>query len=448
MKILCHVGPWCVKQYKMIAKGVDSEAKVTIASGFKAVDESGLHEAYYINLRTKESGVTSSEEGVDFEDIIKRCRLLRSLPHSEAMLHVLSMKKAVSDVFDAVKPDLVISETIDQFLMDLIYFESLKRGIPFVGLVISFVNGYYRVTARGEYNHLRNVPDKEVQSVIQKLEQKSYKPKFVTQSDGNFKAAAIDRWFKNALRIPYFFMKRLFTGETYNYHYWASQLTALNNFNLYPTMQLGLKSWKQVIGSSNKPLVYIPLQFFPEATIDYWCEDLEMIEYEDRLIDYVQKLSLDFQILIKEHPNVIGIRNSSLYRKLSKIEGVVICPTYEDSNYIVDLCDAVLVWTGSVGFEAALRSKPVITVCNPYYAIGDQFLRLYNNTSSEEILSFIKDRSKSISHEEKSALVSHVLAGLLPGKYINDASWDSSNTNDVQDAKQIGTHIRKYICHM
>jgi hypothetical protein len=432
----------------MIAKGIDAEAEVTIASGFKAVDESGLSEGYYANLRTNESDAISSEVGIDFEDIIKRCRLLRSLPHSVAILHVIAMKEAVSDLFDAVKPDLVISATIDQFLMDVIYFESLKRGIPFVGLVISFVNGYYRVSARGEYNHLRNVPDNEVQSVIQKLEQNSYKPKFVTQSGGNFKVAAIDRWFKNALRIPYFFMKRLLTGEKYNYHYWASQLTALNNFNLYPTIQFGSKSWKQVIDSSKKPIVYIPLQYFPEATIDYWCEDLDVIDYEDKLIDYVQKLSSDFQILIKEHPNVIGIRNSSLYRELSKIEGVVICPTYEDSNYIVDLCDAVLVWTGSVGFEAALRSKPVIAVCNPYYAIGGQFLRLYNNTSSEEILSFIKDRSRSISHGEKSALVSHVLSGLLPGKYINDASWDSSNENDVQDAKQIGTHIRKYICHM
>ncbi len=448
MKILCHVRPWCVKQYQMIAKGIDAEAEVTIASGFKAVDESGLSEGYYANLRTNESDAISSEVGIDFEDIIKRCRLLRSLPHSVAILHVIAMKEAVSDLFDAVKPDLVISATIDQFLMDVIYFESLKRGIPFVGLVISFVNGYYRVSARGEYNHLRNVPDNEVQSVIQKLEQNSYKPKFVTQSGGNFKVAAIDRWFKNALRIPYFFMKRLLTGEKYNYHYWASQLTALNNFNLYPTIQFGSKSWKQVIDSSKKPIVYIPLQYFPEATIDYWCEDLDVIDYEDKLIDYVQKLSSDFQILIKEHPNVIGIRNSSLYRELSKIEGVVICPTYEDSNYIVDLCDAVLVWTGSVGFEAALRSKPVIAVCNPYYAIGGQFLRLYNNTSSEEILSFIKDRSRSISHGEKSALVSHVLSGLLPGKYINDASWDSSNENDVQDAKQIGTHIRKYICHM
>ena len=54
MKILCHAGPWCVKQYQMIAKSVDAEAEVTIASGFKAVDESGLSEGYYANLRIQE----------------------------------------------------------------------------------------------------------------------------------------------------------------------------------------------------------------------------------------------------------------------------------------------------------------------------------------------------------------------------------------------------------
>ncbi len=444
MKILCHVGPWCVKQYEMIAKGVDSGAKITIASGFKTVDESGLHDRYHTNLRTKK--FTSYEDKIDFDEVIKRCRLLRSLPRSEAVLHMLSMKEAVSFMYDVVKPDLVVSETIDQFLMDLMYFEALKRGIPFVGLVISFVNGYYRVSARGEHTQLRNVSKSEALSVIKQLESKNYKPGFVVQSNPRFKALAVERWFKNILRIPYFFLKRFLSGERYNYHYWASQLTSLNNFNFYPIVSFGSKDWKEKLDSSSKPIIYIPLQYFPEATIDYWCEDLNVIEYDERLMDYILQLSSDFQILIKEHPNVIGIRNSTFYKKILKIEGVIISPPCENSNSIVALCDAVLVWTGSVGFEAALRGKPVITTCKPYYAFGDQFLKLCKKTSSEEILSFINKRSKALTEEEKVALISHVLSGLLPGKYINNASWDSTNEKDVQDARQIGLQIRKYIC--
>src|SRR5690606_8161969 len=97
------------------------------------------------------------------------------------------------------------------------------------------------------------------------------------------------------------------------------------------------------------------LQHVPEATVDYWCNDLSVIEYERTLLEVVTHRSSDFHFVIKEHPNVLGMRHPALYDKLNTIEGVTICPTNVNSNTLVAASDAVLVWTGSVGFEAALR---------------------------------------------------------------------------------------------
>ena len=150
MKILCHVGPWCTKQYQAIAQGVDTDSYVTLVSGFRSVDESGLVDGYYKHYRSHDFENGSPENRLENEEIIKRCRLLRSLEYNEAMFHLLAMKTSVAEVFDRISPDLVISETVDQYLTDLIYLESKRRNIPFAGIVVSFVNGYYRLTSKGE----------------------------------------------------------------------------------------------------------------------------------------------------------------------------------------------------------------------------------------------------------------------------------------------------------
>jgi len=448
MKILCHVGPWCEEQYKTIASGVDASSDVTITSGFRAVDHSGLVDNYYKYFKKNEFEVVSEENGAQYTDIIQRCRLLRSLKKNDALRHLLAMQKSVEEMFDSISPDLVISETVDQYLMDLIYFESKKRGIPFVGLVVSFVNGYYRISARGEHTHLREPKDNEVDYLISTLQKRSYKPDVVKESVDYIISLAYKRWLKNALRIPYFMLKRYLTNERYNYHYWASELTAINNFDWFPNFNIGEDNWHEKLISSNKPVIYVPLQMFPEATIDYWCDVIENIDYENRLVEYIAVLSVDFQILIKEHPYVIGARSPGLYKRLSEIGGLITCPVYENSNTLVNLCDAVMVWTGSVGFEAALRGKPVLTVCEPYYVCGAQFLRLTSKISSAEILTFIKEQTKVLNNNEKQRIVKHILSGLLPGKYINDASWLRGNPQDVLDAKKIGAQIRQYICHL
>ena len=51
-------------------------------------------------------------------------------------------KRPDSEIGRSEKPDLCLSETTDQYLKDILFRECLKRGIPSIGLVRSFLNGY------------------------------------------------------------------------------------------------------------------------------------------------------------------------------------------------------------------------------------------------------------------------------------------------------------------
>lgn len=443
MKIMCHVGPWSSKLFEVIAQGIDEKAEVLLVSGHKSIDQSGMASRYYDFLRQYSSG-TQIVSDTDF-DMIKRCRLLRAIDTEEAKKHLDSMRASISEVFDSFKPDLVISETIDSFLMDLIYAESVRRNIKFIGLVPSFVNGYFRVTARGEYNKSRSPSSDEIDIVLTLIEQKNYHPAFLNQSKKYPKLAALKRWSRNLIKPPYFLFKRAISGEKYNYHYWATQIVASQWFHLVPTLNIGDADWKNKIEAQLKPIIYVPLQMIPEATVDYWCENLSAVEYDNTLIKLIERLSPSFHFLIKEHPNVLGFRNPAIYKQLNSMNCVTICPTSANSNQLIELCNAVLVWTGTVGFEAAIRGKPVLSLCKAYYMSGRKFKIIEAKMSSTEILGFIKEQSDPLPYTEKQKMVAYLLSGLLPGRFKSDGSWSQDNKQDFKDAKQIGASLAALI---
>ena len=443
MKILCHVGPWCVKQYSEIAYNVDPNAQLVLMSHFIELDQTGMSKEYYKNLKVSQALDCADE--IDSDDFIKRCRLLRSLDAEDALLHLYSMKKAVSDAFDREKPDLVISEVIDQYLIDLIKFECDKREVPFFGLVVSFVNGYFRITSRGERGIDRNVDIFEVEKAIKQMEEVTYIPNFVFQSSTRFKniISISKRIISNWARLPYFYIKRIFSGQKYNYHYWASQISAYNNFHILPAFRLGNKKWEDKVKATNKTIIYHPLQMYPEATIEYWCECLKDIDYDDKLIRIIKSMDANFHFLIKEHPNVIGVRSTRLYKSLSTLSNVTIVPTECSSNEVSKQSHAILVWTGSAGFEAALRGKPVLTICEPYYVFGNKFKKINENMPNHEVIEHIESNSDELSYDDKIGLVTNLLSGLRPGKYINDASWSPLDPEHMRQAKEIGQEIKK-----
>ncbi len=443
MKILCHVGPWSKGFFESVCEGIESDSDVLISSAHKSVDDSGISHRYYDFLtKNRHNLYTANEKD---EDIIARCRLLRDIPKNQAMLHLNSMREAIAEMFEFYKPDLVLSETIDAYIMDLFYEECKQRNIKFIGLVTCFVNGYFRVSARGEYHNLREPDDSEVERVLNMIEEKSYAPSFVASSKNKPYKSVLKRWVRNLIKPPYFFIKRFLSGEKYNYHYWATQIISSQWFHILPRLNLGQADWENQLEVTDKPIIYVPLQMVPEATVDYWCESLDYIDYDTTLLKFIDNFSTDFHFLIKEHPNVLGFRHPGLYKKLQARNNVTICPTNTRSNEIIDKFDSTLVWTGTVGFESALRGKPVITFCRPFYASGSMFFEIGLNTKAEDIIDFIDKQSSQLADIEKSNMIKYLLSGLLPGAVKFDGTWSAKSDSDVLMATSLGRNLAIYV---
>jgi hypothetical protein len=444
-KILCHVGPWSLDQYSFVASLLDPSSVIIILSGHPKCDESTLFK-YYLELIEKENSKCERDPpSADELDVVLRCRLLRALDRPKALKHLRAMRRAIQEVLDLEAPDLVLTETIDSYIMDLLHIESMKRKIRFIGLVPTFINGYFRITARGEYVPSRHVSNDETKRVLKQLLELNYQPNFLKNNNSRLWIYAIGRWMRNAVKIPYFLIKRIDRRERLNYHNWATLIVSMQWFHWLPTLSVGNNNWRALASQNRKKTIYIPLQMIPEATVDYWCENIDAVNYDEYLIKLIQHLNTDFTLLIKEHPNVLGYRNPALYRQLREIDSVVFAPTNTNSQELIDVSDAVLVWTGSVGFEAAIRGKAVLTTCDPYYVSGDYFKQISLNTPVQEITKYVDSFNINQPKQRSLDLIEHVLSGLLPGRYIIDGSWSAQNAKHVEYAKNIAAQLKSYL---
>jgi hypothetical protein len=254
------------------------------------------------------------------------------------------------------------------------------------------------------------------------------------------------RWAANIARVPYFYIKRHLLRDPYNYHYWAAQIVSRTLLSYWPPSDPGSDAWLESLQVDNKPVLYIPLQMVPEATVDYWCNEVEVINYYALMENFIAQHHSAFQIVIKEHPSVMGSRPFGFYRRLATDKRVTIVPTYTSSNEVLAVADAVLVWTGSVGFEAALRGKSVICLGEPYYRSGSRFLKISPSTSSDVIDAHIKQvKSQPVTSEEQNQLIGHLVAQLFTGNFKNNGTWSDHSENDLSDCEVMAESLRAHL---
>ncbi|AZZ91675.1 hypothetical protein EUZ85_13420 [Hahella sp. KA22] len=103
----------------------------------------------------------------------------------------------------------------------------------------------------------------------------------------------------------------------------------------------------------------------PESSIDvagaYFSDQISLITFVARSIPVGSVL------LVKIHPTDIDGKSLRFYRKISQIPGVKLVHDQYDSRTLIERAKIVFTLTGTIGHEAGLMGKKVITFANNYY---------------------------------------------------------------------------------
>lgn len=436
-KVLVYVRPWNVEQFLDLAHGVWPGNETIQVSEHRRLDNTGLHKTFVARYKSRGSiSVPDHLSAVEIEDVIRRCRLLRNLPRTQAERLVASMAQAIDTVFDRNRFEAMLSITTDSYVLHLFVLACRQRSVPFIGLVPSFLNGYFRITALGEYTPVRDVSEDEVEMIRQALLDITYKPDFVPPDAVEMQNRARRFWLRNTVKPLWFALKRRLSGDPLNYHDWSTEIIARRAWSpVFQTYHGVYPAGKEdlVRRSKGRRLIFLPLQMSPEATIDYWSEDLRWIEYEDRILELIADHRDACMFIAKEHPNVLGNRSREFYSRLAAEENCVMVSPEVPSNILLGLCDAVAICTGTVGFEAALRGLAVHTDSNPFH-LPTGVARPLADLSSTILTPVPKE-------DDQLRLIRHVLACVLPGLFVNNGSWQRRE----HDQSSMVNGLRRYL---
>lgn len=364
--LLLYERPYTKVFFRKVAEGIVPREKICTISEYKNCSDIWTSKYLYDdNL-----DLIAELDSEVCEDIIRRCRTLRIMDQERARRIVRRTWAGVSKLFDQENIDLVITLSLDNYVIDIIMRIAESKKCPVYSFLGSFYSGYVRFTLRGEYNNLGIVHESsEISRLAQRLADDGFLPESESKSIKSNLLKVLKYYYRRAAieRLYYPMMKAL-TKDPDNARFNMLNLKGhvITDY-IKPGWEKKFEHFSDIAVERDKT-VYFPLHFCPEATTDYYTDRSPKLGYINYVIDVVSQSDSDVLFLLKEHPSMYGKRLLDDYDQLLKLPNVKLLHPLDNSNEILKSVDTVVVDNGTVGVEAAVRGKRVIALDRNYYS--------------------------------------------------------------------------------
>lgn len=357
------------------------------------------------------------------DDVIARCRVLRWLPRRRATAMALAMAEAMDNALTEVGPTAILSFPIDNYVSDVLDRRARARDIPYFELTTAIVPNLSMFLYRGRLIQRAAEPDPvtvdaRTQEIIAPLFRSAY-----------VKGASIFTPLK-FLKTYLYFKARGFAFRAYsllkrdplNQHYLDAQgfLGHKPRLSDIRIIKLIDQDWRERMAEfAPERRLFIGLQLIPEASIDYWIDDLGLIQHEDLLVDVAKAFSdAGYLILVKDHPLQFGFRQVQLLDRLKALPNVLIVPYEISGNEMVSLVDVCFTSTGALGMQAAMLGKKSIVAAH-YYTTPEDYI-VYRTREEIADLPRRVAETPTLTPEQLQVRQHRIVSNLLRGCFTGD----------------------------
>lgn len=192
------------------------------------------------------------------------------------------------------------------------------------------------------------------------------------------------------------------------------------------------------------PYVYFPLHYQPEASTSPLGEDYVDQALVCELLSWVAGPNV--MIYVKEHPRpsrAFCTRNIAFYDRLLGCKNVVFVSKHMDTYNLIDRSLAVATVTGTAGWEAFLRRKPVLMFGSKIYDTAPNVFRIKSKddlrVAFRKICTGDLDRDRQSVLRYLKAIDSHVFEA-----YCGDRQKLYAPIDELTNIKNICDQIEKY----
>jgi len=303
------------------------------------------------------------------DEMIIRCRYLRVIPRAKALILAEAAYFAWKRILLENNYDFVIHQPIDSFVLDALERSANDLGIPSLHPTATMLTGALRFTSRGEV--IGRVPDQHDEAKLQEIEsfmlKENFKPDWLFGADSPAKSTILKRTFIDTAKIPAYALYRLLSQDAYSFSFAKHKYQRGRMFGTLDRYFTAMKMERVSVKSLPSEFVFIPLQFYPEASTDYWIPETAMINHHKNVLSIAKAISKEIPVLIKEHPIALGRRPAAFMKELFSLPNVFLAPTLSPAGQIVKKASLVVGHGSSSMFQAMIMQRPVMFLGTPYY---------------------------------------------------------------------------------
>lgn len=437
--------------WKAVGDGLGYDEAVVLTDRRGCGDRSvtdDFYRAYKARRRdpTASSGLLSEAE---VADVIARCRVLRWLPRAKATAMALAMADAMETVLEDVQPVVALGFPIDSYVSDVLARRARARGVPYYEVTTSALPGMCMLLHRGRLITGRDEPDPaRIEAFIREIADPLFTPTYV-QGQPAYTAL---RYFRTVgyfrLRALAFKLWSWLINDPLNLHYLDAQPTLGHKVKWRDVRITGMvePDWEAKLEAFPKERrVLFGLQLYPEAAIDYWIEDLDLVRHEDMLIEAARQLTgAGYQIVVKDHPLQFGFRQTGLLDRLKTFPNVVIVPYEVSGNALLARCGLNVTATGTLGLQAALLGN--VSICGEaYYVTEGDFVILRSLADLDRLTTTVDSWKPPESLPDRQArIVANLLRGSFDAEFYSFRGFDPARPDPAtaQLARRLGERLR------
>ena len=305
-------------------------------------------------------------------------------PRKERARRIIKTYKKLEEFLDTISPNLVITSGFGSLPLFAISDICQSRSIPIIYPLNSRVENYhfpcFTQYEESEIHGVNNdlIPKKDsilkARSLIDNFNKNPKKPVLESLLSYDHFKISLGHFYRFLRYIyRYYFSKTYYGDHTKK----SPHIKLLSEIKT----RLKRKFFQKVFSYQSIPddlneWFYFPLHIQPEYTTMV-C-GTNCIDQIGTLISLSNSLSISNGIIVKEHPGMLGRRNMKYYQTIKNMPNVRFVNPSTSSFELIMKTKATITISGTVGMEAILLRKPVITLGNVAYNSYKNILSLKN----------------------------------------------------------------------
>jgi hypothetical protein len=268
---------------------------------------------------------------------------------------------ALERIFDEERPDVVVPEVGSETMRTATHLIGLARGVPVLFLFYTIFPEPLRlyrdtmhapIVSEGDIRALTPDERREVESFIEDFTRRASpirahrRPRVTRQTLGEF---------ARHLRV---------TAEERDNEYLRPSRFVTNYARERARAAAARALYRE--RDPARPFAYFPLH----VTDDYKIKRVipHCVDQASIIEQVADALPQGYDLVLKEHPMSVGRNRLSMLRRLARIPNVRLVDPWASSHQLMRDADAVVVISSTVGLEALMYDKPVLTLGQPFYA--------------------------------------------------------------------------------